>query len=104
MIGVQILGLTKTGDKLLGQLVWDGKAIKAQPADSRLLQSILEDRIIAPGGKARLTAADGMTFLEALRFNYHSAYLRATEVMELKDTAAANDGIAAAAAKLRKPA
>jgi hypothetical protein len=87
MIYVKIFTLDTDGKNVpAGRLVYDGKNIKAEPADSSLLKTILAEPIYATkitGDDTKsLSAKDGKLFMEGLRYQYKSAYLRAAEPVE----------------------
>jgi hypothetical protein len=82
MIYVKFHGLDATGKNInKGRIVWDGKTMRAVP-DTPLLQTILQEPIVADGGNRKLTKDDGQAFLEGLEKHYKSAYLFANEPVQ----------------------
>lgn len=77
-IEVRIMGLDDSGaDEQKGSIRWDGD-FATDPADSRLLKSILEQPIIAFG--QNISADDAPEeFMQNLHRGYTGAYLRATK-------------------------
>lgn len=68
-------------DVEIGQITWDGSEVTAHPTDLPVLQHVMKSPVVAPdgAGKTRMLAAkDGALFLAGLRFQYRSAYLRAS--------------------------
>jgi hypothetical protein len=84
MIAVDIHGLEKGEDKKYGTLILEDGAIRCDPADSKLLNSIMEDRIVGKEWK-KISAEDNPDeWMEMLHTHYKSAYMRATKAQEVE--------------------
>jgi hypothetical protein len=68
------------GNRPVGKIVWDGKSLHAEPAESEFLQSVLVGSVMIPqsDGPKSVTAKDGELFLDGLQYKYRSSYLWAS--------------------------
>ena len=80
---VEVRRLDRDGnDALVGTLHLEGGRIVPAPADSPLLQRILETEVRLSGGERTTAADDPERFLEVLHLHYKSPYLRATRSVQ----------------------
>jgi hypothetical protein len=76
---VDIYLMEDGNDKIVGRITWDGQSIKCEP-NSTLLKCIAEQAIPElKTGKMLYPDKEPEKFLDNLKFQYRSAYLRASE-------------------------
>lgn len=85
---VEVCSLSPDGkDELVGTLRLDGDGIVAEPNDSRTLRAIVVEPLYDPRTNQVYDAeSEPEEFLRYLHQQYHSAYLRASKVIEDEDS------------------
>ena len=83
MLEVKVYSIKYCDDRdIVGTIRYDGQKLIPSPSDSRLLQSVISERIIGLYGKPYFPKEDPEGFIRNLCFQYSGSRFRVSEAYE----------------------